>query len=135
MKTLLLALALGFTALSAHAQDSDYGAVDNFFMANPDLPDLSLYAGRFVNPHYILVAWDEQQAMDTRMTSNGFVRLGISSWANHNPYGGGGIPERDLAIAYARFLGADILVYASTSAYDQAYGGPKIEHEVWFYAK
>jgi hypothetical protein len=132
-KAILIILGIASVTGFAAAQDSDYGAVDNFFMANPDLPDVSNYAGRLVNPHYLLIDWDKQSEMDSRMISNGFVRLGVSSWENHNPYGG--VPERDLAIAYARFLGADIVVYTSKSGYDADYGAPKNDHNVWFYAK
>lgn len=134
LKNLLILTTLAIALSGATAQSSGYGAVDNFFMANPDLVNRAQYAGRSVNPNYLLINWDQQTDMDQRMISDGFVRLGVSSWYNHDAYGGG-VPQRDLAIGYARMIGADIVIYASRGSYDSEYGAPKNEHSVWFYAK
>jgi hypothetical protein len=131
LKKLLTITTIVLAFTQAKAQFSDYGAVDNFFMANPDLVNRAQYAGRSVNPNYLLVNWDQQSDMDQRMISNRFVRLGISSWEDHSQYGAG-LPQRDLAVAYARVIGADIVIYASRCGYDN---GPEVEHTVSFYAK
>jgi hypothetical protein len=87
LKKLLTITTIVLAFTQAKAQFSDYGAVDNFFMANPDLVNRAQYAGRSVNPNYLLVNWDQQSDMGQRMISNGFVRLGISSWEDHSQYG------------------------------------------------
>jgi hypothetical protein len=56
--------------------------------------------------------------MDDRVVSNGFIRLGVSNWEADNAYGGG-IPERNLAIAYAQGIGADVVIYATHAAADK----------------
>jgi hypothetical protein len=59
------------------------------------------YAGRAVNPSYWLVDWNRWHEMEDRLISNGFVRLGVSNWEADYTYGGG-IPNKELAIAYAQ---------------------------------
>jgi hypothetical protein len=66
----------------------------------------------------------------TRLLNSGYVRLGVSNWESKNVYGGG-VPQKDMALAYARAIGADIIIYADRSApneYDTS------EHLVGFYA-
>jgi hypothetical protein len=133
-KSLLSLAILVLGGAGVQAQSAEYGAIENFYEANPDLIGAQ-YAGRFVNPNYILINWDQREQMDSRMTSNGFVRLGVSSWVDHDYYGGG-IPQRDLAIAYARVIGAEVVVYA---AQDQSEENNRyfysIAHSVYFYTR
>jgi hypothetical protein len=116
---------------------SQYGAIEDFFMANPDVPNVSEYAGRVVNPHYILVDHERWQEMDARMIANGLVRLGVSSWQETNgPWStSAGIPKRDLAVAYGIAIGADIVMYTSWTS--ESYPDPTtpISHEVAYYAR
>jgi hypothetical protein len=64
---------------TAHAQYSQYGVIENFYQANPDL-DTNRYAGRVVNPGYWLVDWSRWKEMEDRLIGDGYARLGISSW-------------------------------------------------------
>jgi hypothetical protein len=118
MNKLLLTITVSLAAFAtAHAQYSQYGAVENFYQANPDL-NAGQYAGRFTNPSYLLVDWSQWTEMDARMTNNGLVRLGTSNWAA-DPYYGGGIPQKALAVTYARAIGADTVIYATRPSPDQ----------------
>jgi hypothetical protein len=131
MKNLLLTIIVNSAAfVSAHAQYSQYGAIENFYQANPDL-DVNQYAGRTVNPSYWLVDWARWNEMDDRLVSNGFIRLGVSSWESDNAYGGG-IPQRNLALDYARVIGADVVIYSTYAATDK---DDYSAHYVGFYAK
>ena len=65
------------------------------------------------------------------MTSGGFVRLGISRWEADNAYGGG-VPQKQFAMAYAHAIGADAVSYAVHVATDK---DNYTAHEVTFYAK
>jgi len=131
MKRLLLTFTFSLVVFAtAHAQYSQYGAIENFYQADPDL-NTNQYAGRVVNPRYWLVDWGRWNEMDDRLVSSGFVRLGVSKWQSENAYGGG-VPKRDLAIAYAQAIGADVVIYAThdaTDRYDYSV------HNVRFYAK
>jgi hypothetical protein len=131
-KNLLILTTIAIALGGAKAQSLQYDAVDNFFMANPDLANRTQYAGHLVNPNYILISWNQQDEIDQRMISNGFVRLGVSSWeySHPTPYEGAGVPQRDLAISYARAIGADVVIYATKVQDDD-----KVDHNVWFYAK
>jgi hypothetical protein len=93
--------------------------------------DTNQYASRVVNPSYWLVDSGRWNEMDGRLVSNGFIRLGVSKWESDNVYGGG-IPQRELAIAYARAVGADVVIYATHDATDKYNYS---EHDVGFYAK
>jgi hypothetical protein len=42
------------------------------------------YAGRLVNPNYLLMDWNRREELDHRTISNGFVRLGTSNWERPN---------------------------------------------------
>ncbi|MBV9274267.1 MAG: hypothetical protein JO333_10265 [Verrucomicrobia bacterium] len=131
MKTLFLTLAFCLTAAGAKAQYS-YGEIESFYEANPELIGGANYAGRSVNPSYLLVDWNRRDELDQRMISNGFVRLGVSHWTAAN-WEYGGIPQKDLAIAYARTIGADVVIYSI-----QWSGGTDpnhTDHTVSFYAK
>ena len=121
-----LALATG----SAHAQYSPYGAVENFYQANPDM-DTQQYFGRPVNPAYWLVDWNRWDEMDSRLTGDGFVRLGTSSWESNNATGGG-VPQKFIALDYAKAIGADVIIYAIHSSTDK---DDWTSHDVAFYAK
>jgi hypothetical protein len=130
MKKLLLAITVSSVAFAtAHAQYSQFGAIENFYQANPDL-DANQYASRAVNPSYWLVGWERWNEMDSRLIAGGYVRLGISSWEGPNAYGNG-VPEKALAIAYARAIGADVVIYAVHDGDKYNYSA----HEVAFYAK
>ena len=69
--------------------------------------------------------------MDDRLLSNGFIRLGVSSWESDNAYGGG-IPQKDRALDCARAIGADVVIYSTHAATDRYNGSA---HDVGFYAK
>jgi hypothetical protein len=127
ISTILMAAA-GLTVV--RAQYSQYGAVENFYQANPDL-GTNQYAGRAVNPSYWLVDWNRWQEMEDRLISNGFARLGISNWESDNTYGGG-VPQKELAIAYAQSIGADFVIYATHPATDKYNYS---EHLTGFYAR
>jgi hypothetical protein len=130
MKIMMTVAAFALAIGSAHAQYSQYGAVENFYQANPDM-NTGQYAGRVVNPAYWLVDWNRWDEMDSRLTGNGFVRLGTSSWESDNAIGGG-VPQKFVALDYAKAIGADVIIYAvhsSTDKYDWT------SHDVAFYAK
>jgi hypothetical protein len=134
MKKVILTLTLFLASTAAKAQYS-YGGVESFFEANPDLIGGANYAGRLVNPNYLLVDWDRRNELDQRMTSNGFVRLGTSNWERPNYIDGyyvGGEPQRDLAVAFARVIGADVVIY---SVAPDGTNANQTEHWVSFYAK
>jgi hypothetical protein len=133
LKHLLTLTSVITLIVGAKAKYSDYGAIDEFFEANPDLPNASQYTGRSVNPNYLLIDWSRRDEMDSRITANGFSRLGISNWEAHD-VNYGGIPERDMAMAYARAIGADIIIYSATTK-DANPTYPTFEHWVGFYAK
>jgi hypothetical protein len=73
MKRNLLITGLVLAALTAHAQNSQYGAVDNFYQANVDV-NTGRYAGRVVNPAYWLVDSNRWNEMDSRLTGGVFGR-------------------------------------------------------------
>ena len=132
MEKLILTLTLLLAAVAAKAQYS-YGGVEDFYEANPDLVGGSSHAGRLVNPNYLLVEWDRHNEMDSRLTSAGFVRLGVSSWQRPNYVDGyyyGGAPQKDLAIGFAQTIGANIVIYSVSVTNDN-----QTEHWVTFYAK
>jgi hypothetical protein len=130
LKIMMAVAALALATKSAHAQYSQYGAIENFYQANPDM-NTGQYAGRVVNPAYWLVDWNRWDEMDSRLTGDGFVRLGTSSWESNNAIGGG-VPQKFVALDYAKAIGADVIIYAvhsSTDKYDWT------SHDVAFYAK
>jgi hypothetical protein len=92
LKTMTAVAVFALTLGSAHAQYSQYGPVENFYQANVDI-DTGRYAGRVVNPAYWLVDWNRWAEMDSRLTGDGFVRLGTSSWESDNATGGG-VPQK-----------------------------------------
>jgi hypothetical protein len=53
IKTMMVVAAFVLAIGSAHAQYLQYGPVENFYQANPDI-NTSQYAGRAVNPSYWL---------------------------------------------------------------------------------
>jgi hypothetical protein len=57
--------------------------------------------------------------------------LGLSHWNADNTYGGG-IPQRELALAYARAIGASVVIYTARLSPDQS---DYSEHYVGFYAR
>jgi hypothetical protein len=130
-KTILTTIGVVLLSLSSQAQNSQYGVIEEFFMANPDLPDASQYVSRIVNPNYLLVNWSQRTDMDQRMISDNCVRLGISSWISDNAYGGG-IPQKGLAIAYARAIGAQFIIYTSRQSPNEF---NRSEHLVSFYSR
>jgi hypothetical protein len=132
MKKLILTLTLFLAAAAANAQYS-YGGVEDFYEANPDLVGGRSYAGRFVNPNYLLAEWARHNEMDSRLTSAGFVRLGVSNWQRPNYINGyyyGGVPQKELAIRYAQTIGAAIVIYSVSVTNDD-----QTEHWVSFFAK
>ena len=84
-----------------------------------------------VNPGYWLIDSDQWADVDSRWTGGGYVRLGISRWQNQSTCGGG-IPQKELALAYARLIGADVVIYTLIDA-SNGYGWTG--HQVAFYAR
>jgi hypothetical protein len=123
------AAALALAAGNAHAQ-SQYGGVEDFYHANIEV-DNAQYASRTVNPGYWLIDSNQWADVDSRWTGGGYVRLGISVWQNQI-INGGGIPQKELAITYARQIGADVVIYTIIDA-SNGYGWTG--HQVTFYAK
>jgi hypothetical protein len=122
------AAAFALAAGSAQAQ-SQYGPVENFYYSNVDV-DNGQYAGRVVNPGYWLVSQAQWADVDSRWTGGGYVRLGISSWKSDNS-SGGGIPFKELALAYARAIGADVVIYTVYDSDEYNWSS----HKVAFYAR
>jgi hypothetical protein len=126
--TLLVLIALIYPHRTL-AQSSN--PVDSFFHANYNLPNLAEYANRQIGQvSYVLVASNEFVNVQQRYLDGGYVKLGESDWEGH-----AGVPAREEAIAYARFIGADAVVYTSfsTGKFD-SYGWEWIDHTVGFYA-
>jgi hypothetical protein len=65
IKKLLLTIMVSSAAFAAYGQYSQYGDIENFYQANPDL-ETNQYAGRVVNPSYWLVDWGQWNEMDDR---------------------------------------------------------------------
>ena len=123
------AVVLGLVAGNAQAQSQD-GTMENFYKANIDV-DNAQYASRTVNPGYWLINWSQWADVDSRWTGGGYVRLGVSSFEYDNALGGG-VPEKYAALAYAKAIGADVVIYATTASTD-TYNWTS--HYVAFYAK
>src|SRR6266436_2150583 len=106
MKRYLIIAAVLVGAITSHAQPS---AIDAFFQANYNVTNLAEYANRQVDQvSYILVGWSEYIDVQQRYLDGGYIKLGESDWEET-----GGIPYRDEAISYARFIGADAVVYTT----------------------
>jgi hypothetical protein len=126
-KLLLASFALGLLT-SAHAQSNP---VDDFFQANYNVTNLAQYAQRRVGQvSYILVSSNQYKEVYQRYLDGGYVKLGESGWQSTS-----GLPCRDLAIAYARFIGADAVVYTMfmNGKFDR-YGNEWCDHTVDFFA-
>src|SRR5258708_31016659 len=131
MKRYLIIGALLVSAITSHAQTG--GGVDSFFHANYNLPNLTQYANRQVGQvSYVLVSRNEYEDVEQRYTNGGYVKLGESRWSSIS-----GIPSRDEAITYARFIGADAVVYAimTNGHLDAQTGEERSDHTVGFYAR
>ena len=129
-KLLLAGLAVGLLT-KAHAQ-SAIDTIDSFFQANYNVTNLAQYTNRQVGQvSYILVSWNEYNDVQQRYLDGGYVKLGESDWEET-----GGIPYKDPAISYARFIGADAVVYTSGWAgkFD-GYGRERSDHRIGFYAR
>jgi hypothetical protein len=126
-KTLLLAgLALGLLT-SAHAQSNP---IDSFFQANYNVPNLAEYANRQVGQiSYLLVNESDYLNVQQRYLDGGYVKLGESGYESWS-----GVPDREAAIAYARFIGADAVVYACGSFFDHNRQLERTNHTIGFYA-
>jgi hypothetical protein len=128
-KLLLIMAAVAFALAIGKAKAQTYGPVESFYQANTEL-DFTHYAGRIVNPTYWLVDWTRWNEMKDRLVSNGFVQMGTSGWEGPNELGNG-VPQKDLALAYARVIGADVVIYAVHDGDKYNYSA----HSVGFYAK
>jgi hypothetical protein len=126
---MMITAAAALALVAGNAQAQNYGTVENFYRANIDV-DNSQYAGRAVNPGYWLVSQAQWADVDSRWTGGDYVRLGISSWESDNTQGGG-IPLKDWALAYAKTVGADVVIYSihTGDKYDWT------QHDVAFYAR
>jgi hypothetical protein len=62
---------------------------------------------------YVYVGWSDWRNVRQRYLDGGYVQLGASDWEDSF-----GVPLREGAIDYARFIGADAVVYTATSQFD-----------------
>lgn len=125
-KLLLAGFALGLLT-SAHAQTNP---IDSFFHANYNVPNLAEYASRQVGQvSYVLVNESEYVNVQQRYLDGSYVKLGESGYESWS-----GVPDREAAIAYARFIGADAVVYACSSFFDQNRQLERTNHTIGFYA-
>lgn len=129
-KMILTAVAATILAAGNAYAQSQYGAVENFYQANIDIAN-GQYAGRVVNPAYWLVDSSQLPDVNSRWIENGYVRLGASSWISDNALGGGA-PVKYVALAYAKAIGADVVIYNIEPAAEK-YNWTS--HTVTFYAK
>src|SRR5258708_10258109 len=128
-KLLLAGLAVGLLT-NAHAQSNP---IDSFFKANYNVTNPADYANRQVGTvSYVLVDWGQYIDVQQRYLDGGYSKLGESDWEET-----GGIPWRDQAISYTRFIGADAIVYTTTSAgkFDTINGIERTDHRIGFYAR
>jgi hypothetical protein len=113
---------------------AEWADFDNFFHANIDLidigkhPNLHDYANRQTDQvSYYLASWSEHDAV------KGYAYLGYSSWEEYGPYAG--IPDKAGALAYARSIGANLVVYSTMDTIRRDdYGWLRISHWITFYA-
>src|SRR5258707_14575339 len=130
MKRYLIIGALLVSAITSHAQTN---SIADFFQANYDVTNLDEYANRRIRQvSFVLVNWSEYNDVQQRYLDGRYVKLGESHWSET-----GGVPYRDQAISYARFIGADAVVYtaATNGKYDGFNGIERSDHRVGFYAK
>src|SRR5258708_37975050 len=130
MKRYLIIGALLVSAITSSFAQSN---IDGFFHANPylDFTQQAAYARRQIGyVGYRLINPSELAAIDQNFQNQGCVRLGISSW-RILPYYGGGMPEKESAIYYARSIGADLVLYVLEL---EGFGSEYYDHTVYFYA-
>jgi hypothetical protein len=108
----------------------DTGAVEEFFMGNPDVVDHGELNHRLTEPSYLLVSLADYNALDQRYQAQGYVRLGESSWRTVF-----GTPQRELALNYARKISADRVLYYCTVSDEWSNGIQLTDHNIRFYAK
>jgi hypothetical protein len=84
-----------------------------------------------VKPSYLLVSSADYDALDQRYQAQGYVRIGESNWTG----GLDGMPERELALNYARKIGADRVLYYCTGSTEWVEGMQRTDHNIRFYAK
>ncbi len=109
MKRYIILGALLVSAITSQAQTNP---IDAFFQANYDVTNLGAYASRRVSQvSYVYVGWSDWRNVRQRYLDGGYVQLGASDWEDSF-----GVPLREGAIDYARFIGADAVVYTATSA-------------------
>jgi hypothetical protein len=131
MRQFIIIGALLVSAITGHAQQQQYSPIDSFFQANYNVPNLARYANRQVGQvSYVLINVDEYLNVQQRYFDGGYVKLGTSAWESKN-----GVPDREDAISYARFIGADAVIYAVTSHFDYNRQVERTDHTVGFYAR
>jgi hypothetical protein len=73
MKIMILTAAAALMlAAGAQAQSSQYGAIENFYEANPDI-NTRPYASQAVTPSYWLTGWNQWSELDQRLINDGFI--------------------------------------------------------------
>jgi hypothetical protein len=107
------------------------GAAEDFFKGNPDVVDHGQLNHRRTEPSYLLVSSADYDALDQRYQAQGYVRIGESNWTG----GLDGTPERELALNYARKIGADRVLYYCTGSTEWVEGMQRTDHNIRFYAK
>lgn len=129
MKRYIIISALLASAITSGFAQSN---VDAFFHADPylDFTQEAAYAHRNIGyVGYRLISPFDLQAIDQNFLNQGCVRLGFSSW-KILPYYGGGMPDKEAVISYARSIGADLVLYILA----QELGSEYYDHTVYFYA-
>jgi hypothetical protein len=111
----------------------DYTTLADFYHVNPAAV-WYVAATHNSNPYYILVAWDQYQAVYQTCLARGFWLLGHSSFDKEDSNGSS--PMREEAITFAKTLGADLVIYTQApTQHMDSYGRPWITHDIAFLAK
>jgi hypothetical protein len=95
-----------------------------YYRANPAMPEQPKVYG-MVDVSYRLVEWNEFASVQNGYSRQGYVPLGQCDFAAQT-----GVPRQQNAVDFARYLGADLVVYAIQKTAD---GPPR--HYIEFLAK
>ena len=134
-KAILAGAVLLSAVIVSKAQYSEFGGIDNFFQANVDLPNAAEFANRRTNApvNYLLVDQSNLQQVIDRLVNGGMTYLGVSSFRYPLAAMGGGVPEKTAAIAFAKSIGAEEVIYTLNTYTDTE--GRWSGHNIYFYAR
>jgi len=134
-RAMLVGAVLLTAVISSKAQSSEFEGIDSFFQANVNLPNAADFANRQTNApvNYLLVDQSNLQQVVDRLINGGMTYLGVSSF--RFPFGTmyGGVPEKTAAIAYAKSIGAEVVIYTMSTNTDTE--GQWNSHNIYFYAR